>query len=55
MLSLDFFQMIATQEVFSLCKNGGILGFLAWAVRLSSTNPCAPPLPPVISTLHPPH
>ncbi|GMI27821.1 hypothetical protein TeGR_g318, partial [Tetraparma gracilis] len=41
MLSLDFFQMIAIQEVFSLCKNGGILGFLAWAVGLSSTNPYA--------------
>ncbi|GMI34022.1 hypothetical protein TeGR_g5026, partial [Tetraparma gracilis] len=43
MLSLDFFQMIAIQEVFSLCKNGGILGFLAWAVGMSSTNPYADP------------
>ncbi|GMI26709.1 hypothetical protein TeGR_g5230 [Tetraparma gracilis] len=43
MLSLDFFQMIAIQEVFSLCKNGGVLGFLAWAVGLSSTNPYADP------------
>ncbi|GMI26376.1 hypothetical protein TeGR_g7077, partial [Tetraparma gracilis] len=35
--------VIYLAEVFSLCKNGGILGFLAWAVGLSSTNPYADP------------
>jgi len=50
MFSSDFFQMMAIQEVFSLCKNSGIHRYMAWAIGLkgcglSSTNPCVPPDP----------